>query len=85
VARLRSEAAREWFNFEDIGMEWLETHDPIVVTTDAGHALRASDLFYGAMVLLWSLVIARSVDQDCDPASVVADVGLHLALMEPET
>lgn len=83
VARLRSEAAREWFSFEEIGMIWQETNDPVVVTTDAGHEIRASDLFYGSMVLLWSLVNAHALRNSVDVSAVVADLGLHLAAAEP--
>lgn len=84
VARLRSEAAREWFSFEEIGMDWSETNDPVVVTTDAGHDIRTSDLFYGAMVLLWSLCNAHAARNGVDVTDVIADVGVHLALAEPD-
>lgn len=83
VARLRSEAAYEPFDFEEIGVTWLATDDVICATADTGELMRLGDVFYAAIVMLWSLVLAHAEETDTSPMQVISDLGLGLALHDP--
>lgn len=83
VARLRSEAAYEPFNFEDIGVTWLATDDVICATADTGELMRLGDVFYAAIVMMWSLVVAHAEETGEHPLDVIGQLGIGLALHDP--
>lgn len=83
IARLRSEAAYEPFDFGEIGVTWLATDDVICATTDSGELLRLGDVFYAAIVMLWSLVIAHADATGEHPVDIVAQLGIGVAQHDP--
>lgn len=83
VARLRSEAAFEPFDFEELGVTWLATDDVICASADTGEQMRLGDIFYAAIVMLWSLVIAHAEETGEHPLDVISQLGIGLALNDP--
>jgi hypothetical protein len=82
VARLRSEAAHDIFDFEDIGINWLPQGDPLVAVTDEGKVITANDVVAAALVLIWS-VMAEHAEDPVERMEAVARLGLALAQYEP--
>lgn len=83
IARLRSEAAREDFDFASLGITWQESGGPYVAITDVGVKITGTDVLTAALVLLWSLCVARAEDENVSVGDVIATLGLRLALFEP--
>lgn len=83
VARLRSEAAFEPFDFDDIGVRWLATDDVVCAVNDSGDQMRLGDVFYAAIVMMWSLVVAHAAETDQAPLDVIGQLGIGLALNDP--
>ena len=82
VARLRSEASQQEFDFADLGITWVQNNDPICATVDDGTMIRTSDLLYANVVLMWTLVIDRATYEGVEAAEIVNRLGLGLADME---
>lgn len=83
IARLRSEAAGEDFDFDEVGWEWLEATVTPVARNERG-VVDTNDVFTAALVLLWSVVCARAIEHGRPVTEMIGELGLRLALFEPE-
>lgn len=83
IARLRCEAAEEAFDFRSIGMEWLSPEDQVCARTESGQDIRASDVLFAAIILLWSEMKEKAEMLEVHPSVIVARLGLGLALSDP--
>lgn len=80
VARLRSEAAQEPFDFAQLGLTWTELAKLPLAVTEEGMTISAESFVRAALVLLWTLIVETNED---DQIRAVSELGVAVARHAP--